>query len=134
MGDDFFPDSYNRPVLKTYVIKRLRQILPLEGYDPEEFSGHSIRIGGCQSLFDLEVDLRNIACAGRWVKGSQAIRLYREVTLAARSEWARRATTPGGPAHSGSQGIEGSCKGSGLFGWRRREPDRIGGLLLVTRR
>ena len=58
-------DSYNRPVLKAYVIKRLRQILPLEGYDPEEFSGHSIRIGGCQSLFDVEVDLRNIACAGR---------------------------------------------------------------------
>ena len=92
--DPLFPDSYNRPVLKAYVIKRLRQILPLEGYDPEEFSGHSIRIGGCQSLFDVEVDLRNIACAGRWVKGSQAIRLYREVTLAARSDWARRATTP----------------------------------------
>ena len=95
MGEDpLFPDSYNRPVLKSYVIKRLRQILPLEGYDPEKFSGHSIRIGGCQSLFDVEVDLRNIACAGRWVKGSQYIRLYREVTLAARSEWARRATTP----------------------------------------
>ena len=71
-----FPDSFNRPVLKAYVIKRLREILPLEGYDPEEYSGHSIRIGGCQSLFDVEVDLRNIACAGRWVKGSQAIRLY----------------------------------------------------------
>ena len=89
-----FPDSFNRPVLKAYVIKRLREILPLEGYDPEEFSGHSIRIGGCQSLFDVEVDLRNIACAGRWVKGSQAIRLYRTVTLEARSEWARRATAP----------------------------------------
>jgi hypothetical protein len=86
--------SRNRPVLKAYVIKRLRQILPLEGYDPEKFSGHSIRIGGCQSLFDVEVGLRNIACAGRWVKGSQAIRLYRTVTLEARSEWARRATAP----------------------------------------
>ena len=88
------PYSHNRPVLKAYVIKRLRQILPLAGYDPEEYSGHSIRIGGCQSLFDVEVDLRNIACAGRWVKGSQAIRLYRTVTLQARSEWARRATAP----------------------------------------
>ena len=35
--DPLFPDSYNRPVLKSYVIKRLWQILPLEGYDPEEF-------------------------------------------------------------------------------------------------
>jgi hypothetical protein len=95
MGEHpLFPDSHNRPVLKAYVIKRLRQILPLAGYDPEEYSGHSIRIGGCQSLFDVEVDLRNIACAGRWVKGSQAIRLYRTVTLQARSEWARRATAP----------------------------------------
>ena len=95
MGEHpLFPDSHNRPVLKAYVIKRLRQILPLAGYDPEEYSGHSIRIGGCQSLFDVEVDLRNIACAGRWVKGSQAIRLYRTVTLEARSEWARRATAP----------------------------------------
>jgi hypothetical protein len=95
MGEHpLFPDSFNRPVLKAYVIKRLREILPLEGYDPEEYSGHSIRIGGCQSLFDVEVDLRNIACAGRWVKGSQAIRLYRTVTLEARSEWARRATAP----------------------------------------
>ena len=58
--DPLFPDSYNRPVLKAYVIERLRQILQLEGYEPEEYSGHSIRIGGCQSLFDVEADLRNI--------------------------------------------------------------------------
>ncbi len=33
--DPLFPDSYNRPVLKADVIKRLRQIMPLEGYDPK---------------------------------------------------------------------------------------------------
>ena len=39
----------------------------MRGYNPEEYSGHSIRIGGCQSLFDVEVDLRIVACVGRWV-------------------------------------------------------------------
>ena len=105
-------------MLKAYVIKRLRQILLLEGYDPEEFSGHSIRIGGCQSLFAVEVDLRNIACAGRWSKvrkpsGSTAKSLERPALTGPAPDH-----PPGGATHSEYRGTEGSCKGSGLFGWR----------------
>ena len=77
--DPLFPDSSNRAVLKYYVIKRLREALTRAGYDPTEFSGHSLRKGGAQSLFNCGLDMRDIACMGRWVIGSQSLRLYREL-------------------------------------------------------
>ena len=92
--DPLFPDSYNRAVLKYYVIKRLRQALTRAGYNAAEFSGHSLRKGGAQSLFNRGLDMRDIACMGRWVIGSQSLRLYREITDDARDAWATLCAAP----------------------------------------
>ena len=66
-------------MLKYYVIKRLRKALTRAGYNAAEFSGHSLRKGGAQSLFNRGLDMRDIACMGRWVIGSQSLRLYRKI-------------------------------------------------------
>jgi hypothetical protein len=87
--DPLFPDSSNRAVLKYYVIKRLREALTRAGYNPTEFSGHSLRKGGAQSLFN-----RGLACMGRWVIGSQSLRLYREIMDDARDAWATLCAAP----------------------------------------
>ena len=92
--DPLFPDSSNRAVLKYYVVKRLRKALTRAGYNAAEFSGHSLRKGGAQSLFNRGLDMRDIACMGRWVIGSQSLRLYREITDDARDAWATLCAAP----------------------------------------
>jgi hypothetical protein len=76
------------------VIKRLRQALTRAGYNAAEFSGHSLRKGGAQSLFNRGLDMRDIACMGSWVIGSQSLRLYREITDDARDAWAALCAAP----------------------------------------
>ena len=39
-------------------------------------------------MFNRGLDMRDIACMGRWVIGSQSLRLYREITDDARDAWA----------------------------------------------
>ena len=77
---ELFLEPGNRPILRAYLIKRLRAAIARVGRNPAHYAGHSLRKGGAQSLFDAGVDMRDIACVGRWVQGSNAVRLYRSVS------------------------------------------------------
>ena len=92
-SDPLFPDSGNRPILRTFLIKRLRAAIARVGRNPAHYAGHSLRKGGAQSLFDAGVDMRDIACVGRWVQGSNAVRLYRSVSATAQARWVEHAAS-----------------------------------------
>ena len=72
------------PLSRGTFLTRLRQALDSAGLNPASYSGHSMRKGGAQSLFDAGVSTADIACAGRWSKRSTSIRLYRTITPYAR--------------------------------------------------
>jgi site-specific recombinase XerD len=92
-SDPLFPDSGNRPILRAFLIKRLRAAIARVGRNPAHYAGHSLRKGGAQSLFDAGVDMRDIACVGRWVQGSNAVRLYRSVSATAQARWVEHAAS-----------------------------------------
>ena len=79
------------PLSRGTFLSRLRQALDSAGLNPASYSGHSMRKGGAQSLFDAGVSTADIACAGRWSKRSTSIRLYRTITPHMRAHWARLA-------------------------------------------
>ena len=79
------------PLSRGTFLTRLRQALDSAGLNPASYSGHSMRKGGAQSLFDAGVSTADIACAGRWSKRSTSIRLYRTITPHMRAHWARLA-------------------------------------------
>jgi hypothetical protein len=79
------------PLSRSVFLTRLRQALGSAGLNPASYSGHSMRKGGAQSLFDAGVSMADIACAGRWSKRSTSIRLYRTITPHMRAHWARLA-------------------------------------------
>ena len=91
-SDPLFPDS-NRPILRAFLIKRLRAAISRVGRNPAHYAGHSLRKGGAQGLFDAGVDMRDIACVGRWVQGSNAVRLYRSVSATAQARWVEHAAS-----------------------------------------
>ena len=63
---------------------------------PPSFQAAPLRMrkGGAQSLFNRGLDMRDIACMGRWVIGSQSLRLCREITDDARDAWATLCAAP----------------------------------------
>ena len=79
------------PLSRGTFLSRLRQALDSAGLNPASYSGHSMRKGGAQSLFDAGVSTADIACAGRWSMRSTSIRLYRTITPHMRAHWARLA-------------------------------------------
>ena len=81
----------NVPLSRGTFLSRLRQALGSAGLNPAAYSGHSMRKGGAQSLFDAGVAMADIACAGRWSKRSTSIRLYRTITPHMRAYGARLA-------------------------------------------
>ena len=89
-GDLAIFRSNGAEIFKPAIIKRLQRALKRAGFDPDLHSGHSLRKGGAQDLFDAGIELRNISCAGGWAKGSTSLRLYRNVTPAARAGWSKR--------------------------------------------
>ena len=64
-------------------------LLEAAEYDPEEYAGHSFRKGTAQELHNKGLELRNIGCFGRWAKGSNCVRLYRQVSIDDRRQWAK---------------------------------------------
>ena len=85
------PARSTAPLSRSGFLFRLRQALGSAGLNPASYSGHSMRKGGAQSLFDAGVSMADIACAGRWSKRSTSIRLYRTITPHMRAHWARLA-------------------------------------------
>jgi hypothetical protein len=85
------PSRSSAPLSRSGFLFRLRQALGAAGLNPASYSGHSMRKGGAQSLFDAGVSMADIACAGRWSKRSTSIRLYRTITPHMRAHWARLA-------------------------------------------
>jgi hypothetical protein len=79
------------PITRRQFINRTRAAIRAGGLDDTRYSGHSLRKGGAQSLFDAGIDLRDIACAGRWTQGSTSIRLYRHISANTHAEWACKA-------------------------------------------
>jgi hypothetical protein len=132
-SDPLFPDSGNRPILRAFLIKRLRAAIARVGRNPAHYAGHSLRKGGAQSRFDAGVDMRDIACVGRWVQGSNAVRLYRSVSATAQARWvARRVSSPHGAITTARfQRIETGSYGSCSIGRsERRSRARCGALFL----
>jgi hypothetical protein len=58
--------STGKPVSRATVVKRLKTAITKLGWDESEFSGHSARAGGAQSLEDLGYSPDEIKEIGRW--------------------------------------------------------------------
>ena len=67
------------PMTRTSLLRGMKVLLLAAGLDPAKYSGHSLRKGGAQSLYDAGVATSDIQTLGRW--RSAAFRLYISMTL-----------------------------------------------------
>ena len=88
-SDPLFPTPATAPSCAPSSSTAIARV----GRNPAHYAGHSLRKGGAQSLFDAGVDMRDIACVGRWVQGSNAVRLYRSVSATAQARWVEHAAS-----------------------------------------
>jgi integrase len=83
-----FPDANGRPMSKRTVLTVLENLLKRAGLsDTDQFSGHSFRKGGAQSLYDAGVPLADIKTLGRW--RSWCFTLYFRITLEKHHHYSR---------------------------------------------
>lgn len=66
----FFCTEEGTPITATSVRRTLKEALARAGYNPRQFSGHSLRRGGAQDLFNARIPLADIMALGRWTSSS----------------------------------------------------------------
>jgi hypothetical protein len=66
------------PLTRDMFITELRALLTAAGYDASKYSGHSLRKGGAQSLYEAGVPAHDIQTLGRW--RSASFKLYIQLT------------------------------------------------------
>ena len=62
------------PVQRQHINARLERAASAEGYEPERFGSHSLRIGGATALYHAGMPVEVIKRYGRWA--SDAFQLY----------------------------------------------------------
>lgn len=70
------PD-FSMPLSRSQWARDLKHFFRLAGYDPHEYSGHSLRAGGATDLFTCGTPYPVIKKAGRW-KSEAALQYFRE--------------------------------------------------------
>jgi hypothetical protein len=71
------------PVTRTQLLKGMKIWLDKAGLNPDHYSGHSLRKGGAQSLYEAGVSDSQIMILGRW--RSACFKLYVQLTEDIRS-------------------------------------------------
>jgi hypothetical protein len=74
------------PFSRTYLIEKVRELLPAIGEDPIKYAGHSFRIGGATAAATLGYTEYEIQLLGRW--RSLAYQRYLKVNIEKRAELA----------------------------------------------
>ena len=72
--ENFFIFKDGSPVTPYHFHSKLKSIITIAGYDPEEFSTHCFRSGRAVDLFNLGVSVETIKKIGRWK--SNAVYVY----------------------------------------------------------
>ena len=62
------------PLSRSRLVEALREVLGIAGYNPEEYAGHSFRIGAATTAAACGIPIDTIKTLGRWK--SDAYRLY----------------------------------------------------------
>lgn len=83
-----FPNDNGKPFTFDAAVSSMRDLLTRGGVSIAGFSGHSLRKGGAQSLFEAGVCDQDIATLGRW--SSNCYRLYFSLTHAARAAFSSK--------------------------------------------
>jgi hypothetical protein len=68
----FFCTQHGAPISAASIRHTLKQALKAAGFQPDDFSGHSLRRGGAQDLFDSNVSPLDIMAVGRWTSNCWA--------------------------------------------------------------
>jgi hypothetical protein len=83
-----FQNADGTPITRNQIVSFLRSLLAKEGYNPDQYSGHSFRKGGAQSAYDAGIPIHDIKVLGRW--RSWCFALYMNITTQKHSEYAKR--------------------------------------------
>jgi hypothetical protein len=87
-SDPLFRLSNGRALTRDLLINFMHRLLTRGGINPEGYSGHSMRRGGAQALFDAGISERDIQVYGRW--RSWCFRLYFSLTTHSLSSFSRK--------------------------------------------
>jgi hypothetical protein len=92
-SEPLFRLSNGRALTRDRLISFMHRLLTLGGINPDGYSGHSMRRGGAQALFDAGISERDIQVYGRW--RSWCFRLYFSLTTDSLSSFSRKMSRVG---------------------------------------
>ena len=71
-----FSNKEGRPVKKTDLQEALRKASAELGYNPEDYSSHSLRSGGATAMYEADIPVEDIQRRGRWKSSCWRIHIF----------------------------------------------------------